>query len=854
MEFFIKKGATLPLLKLNIVDNGRNDYDNFLNTLELSSLFFSMTNVDTGIPKIINKPAGVGGSKPNYYIYYQFQNNDTLKEGRFESEFTISNYDGTYVLPTNEKIYVNVVDSFITEDLGYSSCYVSDFACCNNKKPTLVNFPTPTPSPTQTPVPYELVLGAIYSPGSIIIDYIITSNRYFIDDLSFVFTNALVTNSGGVIIIQSGVTLNQNTLSGVSQVILDEDYYSLTKESLFRGINSPGFGTIGNITVNSDIVFITNTPTQTPTQTPTNTETPTQTPTNTETPTQTPTNTETPTQTPTQTPTNTETPTQTPTITTTNESNCECISFFTYDYFITISGITCAGSSFADVIYPSDSSVSLCLKKGTFLAYGEFAYQVTIITGGTCITNSGCPEPPRPTRTPNPTPTNTSTSITLTPTLTNTITPTITPTITETSVTPTPTNTSVTPTPTITSGFGICPSVTGYLTAYTGVSAYTVTTDGSYLYQVNTIRTSVFDSGLNFIQDIINFTITTDTAYVASNQSYVFSIQKASKTSLLGYDWATDTVSTITNVDGGPIVFDSFGIFSVLGYEGNELKIVDPSTMSVTKTILLTGSSYYDMAVSIDDNYLYIVNSGTTMDRYDTNNNYTYVDSVNSGIAGFKQILYNPNDTYIYVLTTQNRIASYSSGSIVNYSEFSSDSYGEAVSMTLDEVNNVIYIASNFESILYITKYDCSKNYSYILCTEGFPPPSPTPTNSTTPTITESPNNTPTMSVTETPSNTPTKTSTNTPPTPTVTRTPTLTPSITKTQTPTNSITPSNTSTSVTPTLTRTNTLTPSITKTNTVDVSTRLMYYSSGFTPPYSSLTSRPIAFISLVASTKTW
>jgi hypothetical protein len=61
----------------------------------------------------------------------------------------------------------------------------------------------------------------------------------------------------------------------------------------------------------------TNTPTTTPTptETPTNTVTPTQTPTNTVTPTQTPTNTSTTTPTPTETPVNTPTPTNTPTIT-----------------------------------------------------------------------------------------------------------------------------------------------------------------------------------------------------------------------------------------------------------------------------------------------------------------------------------------------------------------------------------------------------------------------------------------------------------------------------------------------------------------------------------------------------------
>jgi hypothetical protein len=142
MEFFIKKGATLPLLKLNIIDNGRNDYNNFMDTIELSSLFFSMINVENGVPKIVNKPAGVGiynspiiSGVSQYYVYYQFQNTDTNKEGRFEGEFILKKNDGTIVLPLGEKLFINVSDSFIIDDIGYSSCYVIEFPCCFNPKP-----------------------------------------------------------------------------------------------------------------------------------------------------------------------------------------------------------------------------------------------------------------------------------------------------------------------------------------------------------------------------------------------------------------------------------------------------------------------------------------------------------------------------------------------------------------------------------------------------------------------------------------------------------------------------------------------------------------------------------------------
>ncbi len=37
MEFLIKKNATLPLLKLQVVKDGRSDYNNFMKLIEVSS-------------------------------------------------------------------------------------------------------------------------------------------------------------------------------------------------------------------------------------------------------------------------------------------------------------------------------------------------------------------------------------------------------------------------------------------------------------------------------------------------------------------------------------------------------------------------------------------------------------------------------------------------------------------------------------------------------------------------------------------------------------------------------------------------------------------------------------------------
>jgi len=120
---------------------------------------------------------------------------------------------------------------------------------------------------------------------------------------------------------------------------------------------------------------------------------------------------------------------------------------------------------------------------------------------------------------------------------------------------------------------------------------------------------------------------------------------------------------------------------------------------------------------------------------------------------------------------------------------------------------------------------------SNYICSYVVPGPTPTPTNTVTPS--ETPTNTPTPTVTPTntitptvtPTNTVTRTNTPTPTvTPTVTPTNTITPTVTPTNTrtptvtPTNTVTPSETPTNTpTPTVTPTNTITPTVTPTNTV-------------------------------------
>ena len=122
MEFYIKKGATLPLLKMQIVKDGRSDYHKFMDLIETSTILFSMVDADTGIPKFLSKPAGfvsknfLNETTPTeYYVYYQFTSKDTNKPGRYIGEFLLRNEQGNLIVPLREKLYITVQDSFISD-------------------------------------------------------------------------------------------------------------------------------------------------------------------------------------------------------------------------------------------------------------------------------------------------------------------------------------------------------------------------------------------------------------------------------------------------------------------------------------------------------------------------------------------------------------------------------------------------------------------------------------------------------------------------------------------------------------------------------------------------------------------
>jgi hypothetical protein len=121
MEFFINKGATLPILKMQVVKDGIADITEFMSLIENSLIYFSMIDVKTGGYKILNMKGGFvektfidPNAETEYYVYYKFTSIDTNREGLYEGEFVFITDTGTYILPIREKLTIKIGDSHVS--------------------------------------------------------------------------------------------------------------------------------------------------------------------------------------------------------------------------------------------------------------------------------------------------------------------------------------------------------------------------------------------------------------------------------------------------------------------------------------------------------------------------------------------------------------------------------------------------------------------------------------------------------------------------------------------------------------------------------------------------------------------
>lgn len=130
MVFNIRKGATLPILKMEVIKDGRIDYEKLQSYLTSSTITFSMKESRSNIYKVVNVPANIYMKDPcvedglkEYYIGYQFTSDDTDTEGIYIGQFKLNIFDETNVLigelvaPIKEDLYIYITETFVKSDI-----------------------------------------------------------------------------------------------------------------------------------------------------------------------------------------------------------------------------------------------------------------------------------------------------------------------------------------------------------------------------------------------------------------------------------------------------------------------------------------------------------------------------------------------------------------------------------------------------------------------------------------------------------------------------------------------------------------------------------------------------------------
>ena len=123
-EFYINTSATLPVLRMELINDGRYDFDKFYDAIQDADITFSMKDTETGILKISKAPtrlllAETGGCEEKYVIEYDWTERDTKKPGIYKgwfdikfrgdiSEYGVSFPEGKLIVPIQEDLMIYV--------------------------------------------------------------------------------------------------------------------------------------------------------------------------------------------------------------------------------------------------------------------------------------------------------------------------------------------------------------------------------------------------------------------------------------------------------------------------------------------------------------------------------------------------------------------------------------------------------------------------------------------------------------------------------------------------------------------------------------------------------------------------
>lgn len=128
MEFIIKKGSVNPVLRMELIKDGRYDFKKSMidNAIQDSVVKFYMKDVETGLLKVAKADADIvlaqeEGCEEKYILQYKWKERDTKKAGTYEGWFEI-NFNGNLkeegvdypsgkmIVPIQEKLQIIILD------------------------------------------------------------------------------------------------------------------------------------------------------------------------------------------------------------------------------------------------------------------------------------------------------------------------------------------------------------------------------------------------------------------------------------------------------------------------------------------------------------------------------------------------------------------------------------------------------------------------------------------------------------------------------------------------------------------------------------------------------------------------
>lgn len=124
-QFNIVQNATLPYLEMEVINDGRHNFNKIYVALQAADVTFNMTDNNNGIKKIVNKKCNIvpiedNGCIEKVKVQYQWCKNDTKEKGQFKGYFKVSFKDdivmedmmfpkGDLIVPIAEELIINVI-------------------------------------------------------------------------------------------------------------------------------------------------------------------------------------------------------------------------------------------------------------------------------------------------------------------------------------------------------------------------------------------------------------------------------------------------------------------------------------------------------------------------------------------------------------------------------------------------------------------------------------------------------------------------------------------------------------------------------------------------------------------------